>query len=58
MVEVFDMDLDRLKSILNGYHKNMNPLENVYLVSKHVAFRIVEQDAPVLFDEKQGENNG
>ncbi len=42
MVEVFDMNLERLKSILNGYYKNMDPLENVYLVSKNIAFRITE----------------
>ena len=49
-MKTYDIEIMRLMSIVEGYSKGMPKEMNQYLLSKNVAFRIVE-DAPCTKDE-------
>ena len=50
-MKVYDIEIMRLKTIVDGYSKDMPEVTNCYLLSKNVAFRIVD-DVNVLTGEQ------
>ena len=49
-MKVYKIEIMRLKAIVNGYDKNMPEQTNCYLLSKGVAFKIVD-DVKEVEDE-------
>lgn len=46
-MKVYDIDIKRLRFIVASYHCGIPKEQNVYLLSKGVAFRVVTDDANV-----------